>query len=165
MKYVRDDEIKAAFITMLNKLIYGYRLILTPYLKVLENSSGDEAIHRIQHLEQLIAQNSDQREALTKLMTQGYIDQILYNQETNALLLQAETHRSDIEAITIGMTGDAAKVTETSLLLHFVSHTDMLTAYSEELFENYADHIEIMSRNEIRFVMKCGLTFTERIGD
>ena len=28
---------------MLNKLIYGYRLILTPYLKVLENSSGDEA--------------------------------------------------------------------------------------------------------------------------
>ena len=91
MKYVRDDEIKAAFITMLNKLIYGYRLILTPYLKVLENSSGDEAIHRIQHLEQLIAQNSEQREALTKLMAQGYIDQILYNQETNELLLQAET--------------------------------------------------------------------------
>lgn len=59
------------------------------------------------------------------------------------------------------MTGDAANVTETNLLLHFVSHTDMLTAYSEELFENYADHIE----DEIRFVMKCGLTFTERIGD
>lgn len=85
---------------MLNKLIYGYRLILTPYLKILENSSGD-----------------------------------------------------------------AATVTETNLLLHFVSHTDMLTTYSEELFENYADHIEVMSRNEIRFVMKCGLTFTERIGD
>ncbi len=82
MKYVRDDEIKAAFITMLNKLIYGYRLILTPYLKILENSSGDEAIHRIQHLEQLISQNSEQREALTKLMAQGYIEQILYNQET-----------------------------------------------------------------------------------
>lgn len=55
--------------------------------------------------------------------------------------------------------------TETNLLLHFVSHTDMLTAYSEEFFENYADHIEVMSRNEIRFVMKCGLTFTERIDD
>ena len=85
---------------MLNKLIYGYRLILTPYLKILENSSGD-----------------------------------------------------------------AAKVTETNLLLHFVSHTDMLTTYSEELFENYADHIEVMSRNEIRLVMKCAPAFTERIGD
>jgi len=98
-------------------------------------------------------------------MAQGYIDQILYNQETNALLLQAETYRSDIEAITICMTGDTAKVTETNLLLHFVSHAEMLTAYSEELFESYADHIEITGRNEIKFVMKCGLTFTERIGD
>lgn len=165
MKYARDDEIKAAFITMLNKLIYGHRLVLAPYLKALENSSGDEAVQRIQHLELLLAQNSEQRETLTKLMAQGYIDQILYNQETNALLLQAETYRSDIEAITICMTGDSVKVTETNLLLHFVSHTEMLTAYSEELFESYADHIEITRRNEIKFVMKCGLTFTERIGD
>lgn len=143
MKYVRDDDIKAAFVTMLNKLIYGHRLILAPYLKALENSSGDEAIQRIQHLELLLDQNSEQRETLTKLMAQGYINQILYNQETNALLLQAETYRSDIEAISICMTGDSAKVTETNLLLHFVSHADMLTNYSEELFESYADHIEI----------------------
>ena len=165
MKYVRDDEIKAAFVTMLNKLIYGHRLVLTPYLKALENSSGNEALQRIQHLELLIAQNSEQRETLTKLMAQGYIDQILYTQETNALLQQAETYRSDIEAITIGMSGDAIKVAETNLLLHFVSHSNMLTTYSEELFEHYADHIEIISRNEIKFIMKCGLTFTERIGD
>lgn len=165
MKYVRDDKIKAAFVTMLNKLIYGYRFVLIPYLKALENSSGDEAFQRIQHLELLIDQNNEQRETLTKLMAQGYIDQILYTQETNALLRQAETYRSDIEAITIGMTGDAVKVAETNLLLHFVSHSNMLAAYSEELFEHYADHIEITSRNEIKFVMKCGLTFTERIGD
>ena len=95
---------------MLNKLIYGHRLILAPYLKALENSSGDEALQRIQHLELLLDQNSEQRESLTKLMAQGYIDQILYNQETNALLLQAETYRSDIEAITICMTGDRQRL-------------------------------------------------------
>ena len=95
---------------MLNKLIYEHRLILAPYLKALENASGDEALQQIQHLELLLDQNSEQRETLTKLMAQGYIDQILYNQETNALLLQAETYRSDIEAITICMTGDSAKV-------------------------------------------------------
>ena len=73
MKYVRDDDIKAAFVTMLNKLIYGHRLVLVPYLKALENSSGDEALRRIQHLELLLDQNSEQRETLTKLMEQGYI--------------------------------------------------------------------------------------------
>lgn len=41
----------------------------------------------------------------------------------------------------------------------------MLAAYNEELFKHYADHIEITSRNEIKFIMKRGLTFTERIGD
>lgn len=34
------------------------------------------------------------------------------------------------------MTGASAKVAETNLLLHFVSHADMLTNYySEELFK------------------------------
>ena len=32
MKYIRDDEIKAAFVTLLNKFIYGNRLVLVPYL-------------------------------------------------------------------------------------------------------------------------------------
>lgn len=66
---------------MLNKLIYEHRLILAPYLKALENASGDEALQQIQHLELLLDQNSEQRETLTKLMAQGYIDQILYNQK------------------------------------------------------------------------------------
>ena len=165
MKYIRDDDIKAAFVTMLNKLIYGHPLNILLAPESSGEFSGDEAIQRIQHLELLLDQNSEQRETLTKVDGAGLYRSNLYNQETNQLLLQAETYRSDIEAITICMTGDSAKVTETNLLLHFVSHADMLTNYSEEFFESYADHIEISGRNEIRFVMKCGLTFTERIGD
>lgn len=147
MKYIYDEELKAAFITMMNKLIYSHKFLLKPYLKALENSSGEEAVRRIQHLERLLEQNSEKRETLTKLMAQGYIDQILYNQEMNALLLQADSYRSDIETITTSMTGDAAKVTETALLLQFVVHSEMLTEYSEELFEEFADHIEVQSRN------------------
>ena len=105
-----------------------------PILLALENSSVGKAIQRIQPLALLLNQNNEQRETITKLMAQSYIDQILYNQETNELILQAEAYRSDIEAITICMTGDSAKVMETNLLLHFVSHADMLTNYSEELF-------------------------------
>lgn len=165
MKYIYDEELKAAFITMMNKLIYSHKFLLKPYLRALENSSGEEAVQRIQHLERLLEQNSEQRETLTKLMAQGYIDQILYNQEMNALLLQADSYHSDIETITTSMTGVAAKVTETALLLQFVAHSEMLTAYSEEIFEEFADRIEVQSRNEVHFILKCGLTFTERMGD
>lgn len=77
MLFVRDDDLKLAFVTLLNKLVYGHKFILKPYLRALQENSGDDSILRIQHLEGLLAQNTEQRETLTKLMAQGYIDQIL----------------------------------------------------------------------------------------
>lgn len=77
MLFIRDDDLKIAFVTMLNKLIYDHKLVLRPYLKALQDTSGDEGLQRIQHLEQMLEQNTEQRETLTKLMAQGYIDQIL----------------------------------------------------------------------------------------
>ena len=42
MKYVEDEVLKAAFITMMNKLIYAHRMILKPYVEALraENKDG-----------------------------------------------------------------------------------------------------------------------------
>ena len=101
MKYIYDEELKAAFITMMNKLIYSHKFLLKPYLKVLENSSGEEAVQRIQHLERLLEQNSEQRETLTKLMAQGYIDQILYGNSyaTPVCFPQRNAHRIQRGAI------------------------------------------------------------------
>lgn len=31
MKFIKDEAVKAAFVTMLNKLIFGYKLVLIPY--------------------------------------------------------------------------------------------------------------------------------------
>ena len=70
---VRDEDIKLAFTTMLNKLIYGNSLILKPYLKALKNTLQDESQLRIQYLQGLVAQNTEQRETLTRLMAQGWL--------------------------------------------------------------------------------------------
>lgn len=165
MRYIRDDSLKLAFVTMLNKLIYSHKLVLKPYLKALEDTSGDEAIQRIQHLEKLLKQNLEQRETLIRLMAQGYIDQILFNRENNALLAQADSYRADIDDINRSMTGDVAKVNETEKLLRFSERGAMLSAYDGELFTRFADHIQVFNRSEIGFVLKCGLTLTERIGE
>ncbi len=165
MMFIRDDDLKLAFITLLNKLIYSHKLILRSYLKALQNSSGDEGLQRIQHLEQLLAQNTEQRETLTKLMAQGYIDQILFNQENNALLSQADGFRSDIDALQHSMSGDASKVMETEKLLHFAERGSMVAEFDDLLFAKFVDYIRVDSRQQISFVMKCGLTLKERIGD
>lgn len=163
MLYLRDDDLKLAFVTVLNKLIYSHKLVLKPYAAALQNNSGDESLIRIQHLERLLEQNTEQRETLTRLIAQGYIDQVLYNSETNALLTQANTYREDIEVINATMSGDSSRFFEAERLLRFAERGSMLEEYSEDLFERFVDHIQVYSRHEVGFVMKCGLTFKEMI--
>ena len=88
--------------------------ILKPYLESLQANTSDEAFLRIQQLEILLEQNAEQRETLHKLMAQGYIDQILFTQENNALLTQANDFRSDIEALNRSVTDDTSKVYESA---------------------------------------------------
>ena len=163
MLFIRDEDIKVAFATVLNKLIYGHNLVLKPYLQASKHNSNDANILRIQQLESLLEQNAEQRETLHKLMGQGYIDQILYTQENNALLSQADGYRQDIEVLNQFMSGSSTRIYETERLLHFCEHADMLKEYDENLFKIFVDHIEVYSRNEIGFVMKCGLTLKEMI--
>ena len=163
MRYLKDDDIKMAFATMINKLIYCHKLVLKPYLESLQANTSDKALLRIQQLETLLEQNAEQRETLHKLMAQGYIDQILFTQENNVLLTQANDFRSDIEALNRSVTGDTSKVYETERLIHFCERGEMLLEYSEDLFELFVDHIEVYSRQSIGFVLHCGLTFKERI--
>lgn len=163
MLYLRDDDIKLAFATMINKLIYCHKLVLKPYLESLQANTSDKALLRIQQLETLLEQNAEQRETLHKLMAQGYIDQILFTQENNALLTQANDFRSDIEALNRSQILDTTKVYETERLIHFCERGKMLQKYNEELFELFVDHIEVYSRQLIGFVLHCGLTFKERI--
>lgn len=154
---------KQAFVTMMNKLVYGHRAILKPYLEGLKTSSSDDSLRRIQEIQTLLAQNTEKRETLTKLMTQGIIDPVLYNKETNGLLSQADSFRSEIESLKNEVSGDVTKVNETTTLLHFAEKGGMVPAFDEELFDKYVRRIVIRSRHEICFELKCGLRLTERM--
>lgn len=96
-------------------------------------------------------------------MAQGYIDQILYTQESNELLLQARDFRSEIEVLNNTVAGDTTKVYETEHLINFCKRGEMLTNFNGSLFELFVDHILIYSRQQIGFVLRCGLTFKEMI--
>ena len=163
IQFIRDEDIKLAFTTMLNKLIYGSRLVLKPYLKALKSSSQDESQLRIQYLQGLITQNTEQCETLTRLMAQGYIDQVLYSRENNGLLAQYEEFRSETETLKKSQNTDAVQTVETEKLLKFVEKAEMQENWNEEFFQQFVDGITVYSRNEIGFALKCGLTLRERI--
>ena len=163
MKYIRDDAVKAAFVTMINKLIFAHSMVLKPYLEALRSGCKDAPMRRIQEIQTLLLENAEQRETLTKLMAQGYIDQILYNEENNTLLSQADCYRQEMDSLSKTIGGEGAHANATQDLLRYVEKAAMLTDFDEALFENTVDRIKVLSRKEIAFELKCGLTLKERI--
>ena len=165
MKFVRDEDLKLAFVTMMNKLVFGYKLILKPYLLALRSSSTDSSIQRIQQLRLLIEQNTGQKETLTRLMANGYIDRVLFARELNAIMAQTDEYCVEIDTLSNSVTGDGARLRETEQLIKIVERGRMFAEFDADLFAKLVDHINVFSRSEVGFVLKCGLTLKERIGE
>ena len=163
MLFIKDDDLKQAFITMMNKLVYAHRIILKPYVDALKNTSSDDSLRRIQEIQTLLAHNTEKHETLTKLMTQGIIDPILFNKETNELLSQADSFRDEINALKNAVSGDVTKIDEAAALLRFTGKGGILQEFDDDLFQEYVNRIIVRSRCEVCFELKCGLTLRERM--
>ena len=96
-------------------------------------------------------------------MTQGIIDPVIFNQETNNLLSQADGFRDEIKSLKNTVSGDVTNVTETAAVIQFAEKSAMLTEYDEDVFEKFVKRIIVNSRNEVCFELKCGLKLRERM--
>ena len=163
MLFVKDEALKNAFATMINKLIFSRHQVLKPYLEALKNTSTDDYLRRIQQIQTLLAQNAEKRETLTRLMTQGIIDPVIFNQETNNLLSQADGFRDEIKSLKNTVSGDVTNLTETAAVIQFAEKSAMLTEYDDDVFEKFVKRIIVNSRNEVCFELKCGLKLRERM--
>lgn len=163
VKYVRDDVLKVAFVTMLNKLIFSRKLILKPLLCSLKSDSSDENVHRMQELQKQLETNTERRNTFRWLRSQEIIDTVMYNQEMNLLKKQAEDYRNEISRLSQYTTGEAAGIAELEHLLRFTESTASVQEFSDALFLAFVDHIIVYDRNYVGFKLKCGLTLKEVI--
>lgn len=163
MKYIQDDKLKLAFVTMMNKLVFAHRRILLPYVKALQDSPVDSPMRRIQELQTMLAENTEKRETLSRLMAQGIIDQVIYNSENNVLLSEAVKYKREMEALSNSLSSSVGTLTAANDLLHFIGKGVMLDTFDDELFTRHVDRIIVVSREEVCFELKCGLSLHERM--
>jgi len=161
MKFIREDNIERAFITMMNKLIFGRKFILKPLLEGLRDMRKADSISRISELEKLIEKNTEQKEMLIKLMAKGYLEPALFNKENNELQMEAESYRDEIESLTFAMNSEISKAHEVRELLKFTNKAQMLTTFDGELCECFVNQVFVYSREVVGFQMKCGITLRE----
>lgn len=163
MQFIRNDAIEAAFITMMNKLLYGHRTILRPLLDALRSANDTGAFHKVAELESRMEEALERSRVLTGLMTKGYLEPALFNKEKNALETELENLQRQKDSLSRVLNGNLMKTEEVSRLLKFASKAEMSSDFDGDLFEEYVDRVVVYSRTEIGFELKCGLTLKERL--
>ena len=114
---------------MMNKLVFGYKLVLRPLLQSLRGLDDKARLLKVGELERQIERNMEQKQVLTNLMAGGYLEPALFNKESNSLAVEAAELRQEKESLMHSISGDMEKADELQSLLKFVSKGVMLTAY------------------------------------
>ena len=163
MKYVEDEVLKAAFITMMNKLIFARDKVLLPYATSLKNAERTEYLDELNAIEEALEKNQQKRQQVTQLFTRGYLDPAVYAQQNDELLKASARLTAEKDAIVAKISGGSKQKEALEDILHFAAGATMQTEFDDALFTRFVDRVIVYSRTEIGFAMKCGPVFRERI--
>jgi site-specific DNA recombinase len=163
MKFIREDDIHRAFVTMMNKLKYGHKYILKPLLQSLKDMDYTENLIQIQELESKLEMNAERSSILMNLMTKGYLDQALFISQSNELKNEATLLLEQKRALSRSLNGGMTVFTEVEKLLKWVSKADYIDYFDDELFIRFVEKIIVYSQYEIGFQMTSNITLKERL--
>lgn len=163
-KGIREEAIQAAFMTMLNKLSFAAEYILKPLSLVAKHSSPLVVQKRTEALAKEECAVKDKIDVLTQLHAHGYLKDALFIEEKNKLV--SSLKELSIEAENLRLLGDSSTARQDALseLYYFVKKRGLATAFDEEAFSAFVDHVEVRCKTELSFHLVCGLILTERVG-
>jgi len=164
MLFIKEEQIKEAFVVMMNKLYTNRSRILQPLLENLKSQDSDGQYANILNLNQEIQKLLEQVQHLTSLMTQGYLEPALFYEENNRLqmkLAEVKEQRAILQGKNESQETTISKTEE--LVKYFFKEADILEIYDENLFLRFVEKITVLSRKELQFHLKNGLCFTERM--
>lgn len=163
MMYIRDEDIKTAFLRMIRKLQTAHAKVLKPFVEGLKGTNNKERLRQVLTLEEQIEKNAEQIAVLTNLMSSGYIEPEIFQAEKNQLNLEADRLAKEKQLISKNINGDLTHLDEAQKLLRFASKKVEIAEFEDEMFLEYVDTMTVHNRDEITFNLKCGLNLTERL--
>ena len=163
MLYIEDTAIKVAFITVVNKLVFGHQVILKPLMRSLRGMEDKERLLQIDAVERHIEENADKKQTVATLVAQGLLDAPIYNTEIHKLMAEEEELKAIKDQLLNDIGGDKNKVRELQNLMEFTGKEKMFTEFDNNLFLTIIDEIIVYSREEVSFKLKCGLNLKERL--
>ncbi len=88
---------------------------------------------------------------LKGLFAQGLIEPAIYTQEDNALATEADRVKAENSSLAYQTRVDRTHLEEAKKLFVFTEHTEMMTAFDGDAFEEWVERILVKSRENWNF--------------
>nr|WP_234970569.1 hypothetical protein [Peptoniphilus urinae] len=163
MKFIKDKDIKLAFVTLINKLIFGKDSILTPLLESLNRVDSKEEVEKINKIEESLQKIKERKEVLNKLITSGVLDASIYAKESSEISSEESYLLKEKERSKKAILGNDEEIRELEKLIGILDKSKMLDHFEDDLFEEIIDHIQVVNRETLVFHLKCGLVLREEV--
>ena len=163
MKFIKDKDIKLAFVTLVNKLIFGKDSILMPLLESLKRVDSKEEVEKINKIEESLENLNERKEVLNKLITSGVLDASIYAKESSEISSEESYLLMEKERIKKAILGNDEEIRELEKLIGILRKNEMIDHFEDDLFEEIIDHIQVVNRETLDFHLKCGLVLREEV--
>lgn len=158
VKSVPEKSIQNAFCTMMNKLIFSRKFLLSPLVQELKEHFND-LDGELGRLTNQIKANDQKAETLMNLVKEGLIDKGLYINQTAELEQSTHQCQQQIKQINSNNTDNANNLEDFRDLLRWCQQGQMMKKFDSKVFKAFVQVIRVNSEHEIVFQLKCGLAF------
>lgn len=161
MKYIKETDLQQAFMTVINKLIFGRKEIVGRTIEILIAPSFSLS----QQLDKVEGQIKDCQaniENLTEFLANELIDRPFYQTHVNRLETDKKVLLREKEAILKEDEDKVNQIQELKQFNLFLEQVDYYKSYNSEVLVRFLDYVEIVDRNIFCFHLKCGLSLKER---
>ena len=163
MKFIKDEQIKLAFITMMNKLVFSHQILLKPLLADVRSTTYTVDNTQIVVLDDELEKLKQQQDNLVQFVANGYIDRPTFVKEQNQLTKQMDDLENKRKMLTVAISKGFDNLESLEELVKFTKQDQMLTSFEDTHFVIFVDEVVILSRTELVFKLKCGLKLKESL--
>ena len=153
LKDIPEEHIKAAFTTVINKLIFSRQELMEPFVKAFQNSSRTDATEQIEEINQKLNDLSAKSQALNALATSNLLDPAILKKAQSDLAVSRAELNSRKESLTTRTKTVDKGLSEGAKLLRNIREKDISDIFIRT--------VHVYSRQEYGFEFTCGLIFRE----
>lgn len=161
MKFIKETDIQAAFMTMINKLIFAREELIEETIDAFSETSFVTQ-NRLNLVEEKIMDCQNNIQTLTELNSSGLIDVEFYHQYLNRMEQEKKNLLNEKRTVLEEDENKLIRFQELKKLNQFLKRRNPFNEYEDNVLSEFLERVKVENRETFHFYLKCGLRFTER---